>query len=146
MKRLGKYFEIESLNVLSHGGGIQIYDCNYYKLTPKEQLSVSFPEVVDNLILRNCMGMSDLTIEKNVSYAYSIAEATDMVDRNGGIAILVPAWDKGEFMKFLQRGCLLPQKSTFFYPKVPSGLGIYSRKTGGIDLSPRKRLESPDRC
>ena len=146
MENLKRYFDVEMMNLPSQAGEIQIYDGDYYKLTPREAISGSPPELVDNVILRKCLGLSDSELEKEVSYAYNIAEAIEAVDSHGGIAILVPSWDKSEFLNFLKRGCLLPQKSTFFYPKVPSGLGIYSRRNEEIDLSSPRRLESPDRC
>ena len=40
-------------------------------------------------------------------------------------AVLMPDWDKDRFVKIVSSGKKLSQKSTFFYPKPPSGIAIY---------------------
>ncbi len=41
------------------------------------------------------------------------------------IAIIMPPWKKSEFSTLVKQGKILPAKSTYFYPKIPSGIAFY---------------------
>jgi uncharacterized protein (DUF1015 family) len=61
-----------------------------------------------------------------VAYTPSADEAVAAVDRGDGIAaFLVRAPTVAQVAEFAARGETMPQKSTFFYPKLTSGLLFY---------------------
>jgi len=83
--------------------------------------------VLDQLVLRNLLGLSDqfLENERNISFMHDFAEALDAVKSHG--------FDAGFFINHTRieqvcevasAGLMMPHKSTYFYPKVISGLVI----------------------
>jgi Uncharacterized conserved protein len=41
------------------------------------------------------------------------------------IGIVMPPWKKSDFMRIVENERTLPAKSTYFYPKIPSGIAFY---------------------
>ena len=48
--------------------------------------------------------------------------ATRDAKRRKGLAVLIKPFSVGEIRAAVERGGLLPQKSTYFYPKIAAGL------------------------
>jgi uncharacterized protein (DUF1015 family) len=62
-------------------------------------------------------------IRRTVGYTPRAEEAVDRVDRGeAGAALLLRAPTIEQVRTVVERGETLPQKSTYFYPKLPSGL------------------------
>ncbi len=94
-------------------------------LDEKVDFSVA-PDVVNSLIFRKCLKMTDAEIESLVTYTHDADFARSAVDEgSASFSILLPEWDPEEFARKVSGGQLLPQKSTFFYPKVPSGIALF---------------------
>jgi len=83
--------------------------------------------VLDQVVLRGLLGLSDqfLANERNISFMHDFAEALDAVKSHG--------FDAGFFINHTRieqvrevasAGLIMPHKSTYFYPKVISGLVI----------------------
>ncbi|MDA8307341.1 MAG: DUF1015 domain-containing protein [Deltaproteobacteria bacterium] len=83
--------------------------------------------VLDQLLLRDLLGLSDqfLADERNISFMHDFAEAVEAVRSN--------RFDAGFFINHTRieqvrevasAGLTMPHKSTYFYPKVTSGLVI----------------------
>ena len=83
--------------------------------------------VLDQVLLRDLVGLSDqvLANERNISFMHDFAEALDAV-KSG-------RYDAGFFInntrieqvrEVASAGLIMPHKSTYFYPKVISGLVI----------------------
>ncbi len=62
-----------------------------------------------------------LKLEQNIEYTHSIAEAKKIA-ANNKIAFLLRAAPLETVLKISGKGFRLPQKSTYFYPKILSGL------------------------
>ena len=73
----------------------------------------------------------DSSIGKNggksgIFYTYEREVALDKVIQNqDDIAVIMPEWKKTQFMQVVKDGKVLPPKSTYFYPKIPSGIAFY---------------------
>ena len=77
-------------------------------------------------ILKKVCFLDDNSIEKSVLYLHDIEYVKNMVESGkASFAVLMPDWDKDRFVKIVSSGKKLSQKSTFFYPKPPSGIAIY---------------------
>ncbi len=77
-------------------------------------------------ILKKVCFFDDSSIEKSVLYLHDIEYVKSMVESGKApFAVLMPDWDKDRFVKIVSSGKKLSQKSTFFYPKPPSGIAIY---------------------
>jgi len=83
--------------------------------------------VLDQVLLKDLLGLSDdfLANERNISFSHDFAEALDAVKSSG--------FDAGFFINHTRieqvcevanSGLIMPHKSTYFYPKVISGLVI----------------------
>lgn len=134
---LESYFEITDGDASDGSKSIRIYDGAYHTLRPREaafealQENGKFrfdadPSLVNLLLFEKIMGMSIHDIAGKVSYTQSVPFAVEEVDTGrSGFAVLMPEWDKGVFLSMTERGRILPQKSTYFYPKIPSGIALY---------------------
>jgi len=57
-----------------------------------------------------------------ITYTHSDAEAVDLSDAQKAFAFLVRATTLKEIVQLARKGIRMPQKSTYFYPKVLSGM------------------------
>jgi uncharacterized protein (DUF1015 family) len=84
-------------------------------------------QVIDNM-------MGKRSLEDFLLYTRDAAEAVRWVDEGVGVsAFFLDATDLRQVLKLAQEGKTLPQKSTYFYPKPPSGM-VFHR------LDPGRRL------
>lgn len=134
MKKLGEFFEITDVDQFTESKDIMFYDGKYHSLKAKEgkieeigNLDPTLPpDVVNRVIFNECFGFNDEDIEKSVIYSHDMDECRNMVDRgSAALSIFMPDWENEEFYSRVSKGGLLPQKSTFFYPKVPSGVALF---------------------
>jgi uncharacterized protein (DUF1015 family) len=91
--------------------GLVLYRHGRYELIDEHGLD---PEVVDRLA------------PQVVAYTPSAAEAVAAVDRGDGeAAFLLRPMRIDDVWEIARRGDVMPQKSTFFYPKLTSGLLLF---------------------
>lgn len=132
------YFEIDSVSQNEGLSLITMYeDGQYSSLSPKdhafdmigefgEYKLKTDPSLVNTLLFEKIMGMNIEDIASKVGYTHSVPFAVEEVDRGTyGFAILMPQWDKSTFLSMTEKGRIMPQKSTYFYPKIPSGIALY---------------------
>lgn len=80
-------------------------------------------------ILEPALGITPqaVTAEANLTYEREASAALDAVDRGAAeAAFLLNACDVEQVMKIATEGEVMPQKSTDFYPKMLSGITMYS--------------------
>ncbi len=70
------------------------------------------------------------TVFKNLSkeqifYHQEMKEVINFADKYNGFAFILPAVTKDEFIKVVKKSLVFPPKTTYFYPKVISGLFCY---------------------
>lgn len=83
--------------------------------------------VLHKVLLQKEFGYSDeaLLAQEGILYIRQESEAFDMVDRGEATASFIMAYPKIEDIhKVVKNGCRMPQKSTYFYPKLLSGVAI----------------------
>ena len=81
--------------------------------------------VLEAVVLRDALGMSedDIAHFRGVAYANSLAEAREAVERgNADAAFFLRPTPVARVREVAATGESMPPKSTFFYPKVPTGL------------------------
>lgn len=84
-------------------------------------------QVIDNILGKR-------PLEGNVLYTRDAAEGVRWVDEGrGGQAFFLPRPDLHQVLAYARAGKTLPQKSTYFYPKPPSGL-VFHRLDPGAHL------------
>ena len=137
---IGEYFRIEDVGHNHFPGRITVYDGKYHSLVPKDNAfdelgdfgKIKFqadPGLVNQLIFNKIMGMGIEEVARKIYYTQSVPIAVEEVDKGkSGFAILMPEWEKSVFLSMVEKGRIMPQKSTYFYPKIPSGIAIYCKE------------------
>jgi len=88
-----------------------------------KRLTVS---ILDHVILENLLGLERAQEAEALAYSYDQLEAVNMV-RNGEyqMAFLISPVKADVIKMVADIGDRMPRKSTYFYPKLPSGLVFY---------------------
>jgi uncharacterized protein (DUF1015 family) len=139
LKRLGETREQRSIGVYP---AVQARKRAYYVLTLRSgvELAQLLPNdsplqreldvvLLHDGILEPALGITPqaVTSEKNLTYEREATGALDAVDRGAAqIAFLLNACEVEQVMRIATAGEVLPQKSTDFYPKLLSGITMYS--------------------
>jgi uncharacterized protein (DUF1015 family) len=87
------------------------------------------------LILEGTLGMSeeDIRQQKHLKYVRETGEAVRLLQEGANIAFLINPVSIDQLREIAFAGEVMPQKSTDFYPKLLSGLAIYSLQVAGAD-------------
>ena len=80
------------------------------------------------LILEGTLGMSeeDIRAQKHLKYVRETSDAKKLLDEGANVAFLMNPVPIEQMRDVAFAGEVMPQKSTDFYPKLLSGLTIYS--------------------
>jgi uncharacterized protein (DUF1015 family) len=124
----------------------------------KESIALAHPEEADlngldvavltNLIIMKALGVTEADLDNPdcISYVYSIEQATEAVNlRDHRAAFIINPTSLDEILKITEGGRLMPRKSTYFYPKVSSGLvfNLVDPMESLVDLDKADRGEKP---
>lgn len=141
-KRIELKSKVEDAGRSNIAFGLHIKDINvYYVLTLKDKDTMAKVfgtkiadvfkgldvTVLHTLILSNILGITAEAQEKqtNLVYVKKSDEAIDAVDKgNNQIAFILNPTRIGQVKEVALTGQVMPQKSTYFYPKLLSGLTI----------------------
>lgn len=111
-------------------------DKNYYvlKLKKDAQKSIDTPEVLQNLdltvlhelILKKELGYSteELMAQNGIKYEKREDIAFDSVNKNAAACFIMAYPKMEDIIRISEQGYRMPQKSTYFYPKLLSGLVV----------------------
>lgn len=111
---------------------LAVYDGEWHTVSPSSETCsenadacLSPVHTLNSLILESGFGFTDCDFQDRVSYTHSEEEAVRKVDAGlANFAAVIPDWDKNSLMGLILNRGYLPQKSTYFYPKPPSGMFI----------------------
>ena len=81
--------------------------------------------IIETFIFKNVLGITsrDLQMQQNISYVHDSAQGLELVRTKGyQVAFFLNPTKAAEIQSIAGRGETMPQKSTFFYPKLLSGL------------------------
>jgi len=81
--------------------------------------------VLEAVVLRDALGLSedDIARQNGIAYAKTVEEAIRAVEHGSAdAAFLLRATPIDQVREVAQAGVPMPPKSTFFFPKVPTGL------------------------
>ena len=138
LKKLADLFEIEAEKEVfrpSVKGQIGMYLGNrWYKLTMKENLKSSDPvegldvSVLQTYVLDGLLGIKDPKTDKRIDFVGGIrglGELEKRVQNGSAVAFAMYPTDIKELFAVSDAGLLMPPKSTWFEPKLRSGLLIH---------------------
>ncbi|BAB60142.1 TVG1021365 [Thermoplasma volcanium GSS1] len=124
MNVLSKYFEINQVERLDETN-INLFNGRLYSLKIRIPVYDNLIDASNDFILSKSASMNYTDIENEVIYTHDIYELMSLVNSGSySFGIILPRWDKMKLIETLLSGRKLPQKSTYFYPKIPSGLAI----------------------
>jgi len=144
LSSLDQYFTIEktdhncAMDTVGHGQGFALQiGGQYYCLTLRpgvlDSALADVPPVMRalhvticrNLIIRPLIGDKGKLLD-HIAYVVDSGEVSKTVESGGGqMAVYLPPFDMKQFMNAVETGEVLPHKSTYFYPKLVTGLVIY---------------------
>ncbi|MEM0158694.1 MAG: DUF1015 family protein [Thermoplasmataceae archaeon] len=139
INRLRSYFDLVPDKRPTKRAEITFYDGTYMALIPNKsgwelmgKMGLK-PEAVtcvsDLLILKETLGVDTSPSKGQVEFTVHDHMAIDAVDSGAAnFALLMPPWQKDQFISIVNSGTILPQKSTYFYPKIPAGMVLYRMK------------------
>ena len=82
--------------------------------------------ILQVLILERALGITAETLEGRVAYTRDADEARAAVaSGEAHLALLLNPTDLSGLLAVARAGDQMPQKSTYFYPKVPTGLVLH---------------------
>ncbi|MEN6472597.1 MAG: DUF1015 domain-containing protein [Syntrophaceae bacterium] len=97
--------------------------------TPLKRLDVV---ILHACILEPIFGIDAGLSAKRITFTSNAGEALEMVEKDkADIAFLLNPSSVQEIMEIAQAGVRMPQKSTYFYPKIPTGLVFMALEQGG---------------
>jgi uncharacterized protein (DUF1015 family) len=132
-KDLNKYRQ--SFGLLARGKKVLkvciLKDRTFIKKFIKEEASPSKKNlpvtVLDEGVLKGIFGLD--SFEKNISYTRDMDEAVRLVEKGlFSLAFFLGPTSLEDLKKIASRGERMPHKSTYFYPKLLSGLVIYDQE------------------
>jgi uncharacterized protein (DUF1015 family) len=123
-KLLGLYFPAERRCVtLGPRGTAALDDLVRRGLSPvRARLSVT---LLAELVFRDALGLDPEHLEGHVDFAKSVDDAVaDLDSGDYGLAAFLPATPMADVQAMAELGEAMPQKSTYFYPKLLTGLAF----------------------
>ena len=81
--------------------------------------------MLEALLLKGALGLSedDIAAKRGIDYSKSFADARDAVESaRADAAFFMRATPVEQVRQVAEAGESMPPKSTFFYPKIPTGL------------------------
>lgn len=100
----------------------------YEKKDEISQLDVS---ILQDKVLRPVLGIEEPTTDKRLRFAggnTKLRQLQEMADETGGVAFVMFPVEMEDIMKIADEGKLMPPKSTWFEPKLRSGLFVHKLK------------------
>lgn len=100
----------------------------YEKKDEISQLDVS---ILQDKVLRPVLGIEEPTTDKRLRFAggnMKLRQLQEMADETGGVAFVMFPVEMEDIMKIADEGKLMPPKSTWFEPKLRSGLFVHKLK------------------
>ena len=131
LDRAGKYFLINEKPQTNGSEIIKVFLDRYYYLVPRENSVENYPKayfqspihILNNIIFKEIMGIDPEELESRIEFTHDEKYAVDEVRKgNASAAFIMPEWDRDKLFRLVISEGLLPQKSTYFHPKVYSGI------------------------
>lgn len=131
LDRLKKNFNITEGRL--NGDFVMYHDKKFYSLKLKFERTGDILDKTDVKIFEKyvyeyalSLSLEDIKNQKITGYANSEKEVINMVNRHAAEAgFIMRPMSYGELTEIVNSGLIVPQKSTFFYPKIASGLVAY---------------------
>lgn len=130
-QRVKKFFEIKPISKHNKksefytSSALEIYwQGQYYLLIPKFSCLCDSFTLVHNILIKKVLRLNSFQEKEKIRYTHSHQEAVELATKNKGMAFFIKPLRLEEIKRIIRKGETLPQKSTYFYPKLLTGLVI----------------------
>jgi len=133
--KIENLFDVTVERAIVEDDNIRVYSKGvFYRLIPKKYVidqifDGKYPvstEIINKVLFGEALGIPNNEMQTKIGYIYNMTDAINAVDMHEcDFAIIIPPWQKDVFLKMAVDNVIFPQKSTYFYPKIPSGIAIY---------------------
>ena len=81
--------------------------------------------MLNGILFRDTMHFQEQDFRDRIRYTHDVEEAVFQVDEgNADFSVIMPEWDRDKLFSLIESYGVLPQKSTYFYPKISSGIAL----------------------
>ena len=97
----------------------------------KDQIAQLDVSILQDKVLRPVLGIEEPTTDKRLRFAggnMKLRQLQEMADETGGVAFVMFPVEMEDIMRIADEGKLMPPKSTWFEPKLRSGLFVHKLK------------------
>lgn len=97
----------------------------------KDEIARLDVSILQDKVLRPVLGIEEPTTDKRLRFAggnMKLRQLQEMADETGGVAFVMFPVEMEDIMKIADEGKLMPPKSTWFEPKLRSGLFVHKLK------------------
>ena len=109
---------------------LNVYDGHWYSIAPRDGHCLKHPEdclspvhMLNAILLRDILHFQEQDFRDRIKYTHDTHEAVSQVDEgNADFSVILPQWDRRKLLSLIEKEGVLPQKSTYFYPKISSGI------------------------
>jgi uncharacterized protein (DUF1015 family) len=135
LEKARKYFKIDQNPPASGNDFITLFIDSFYYMSPlhdevTENMNQSFLSpihMLNNIIFREILGIDPNTTDSEMEFTHDADYAVEQVKKGGfSAAFIMPEWDREKLFRLVLSEGVLPQKSTYFHPKVYSGIVLRS--------------------
>ena len=117
----------EDIIILSQGEKLAI---DREKADRRELSAISDIHLLEGSLLRDILGLSEEDLDKMIYYTHDLGECKRLVNSGqASMAFIMPPWKKDRLYSLILDIGYLPQKSTYFFPKVCSGIVMNINRT-----------------
>ncbi len=128
LNKLKEYFDIytdgrDSDFVMYHSN--KFYQLKFKLKRDRDIIKKLDVSIFEEYIYKKILNLSenDIKNQKIAGYAHSQQEVIQLVDKKeAAIGFILKSMDYNDLVEIANKGLTVPQKSTFFHPKIPSGL------------------------
>ena len=122
-ERVKRLFEVEVISRPIRTHSLEIYyQGDYYLLKPKSSFSDNPLALLHNILINKVLGIKSSEEKERIRYTHSSQEAIELARKHKGVAFFIESFKLEEIKKIISKGKTLPRKSTYFYPKLLSGM------------------------
>ncbi|WP_393971032.1 DUF1015 family protein [Oxyplasma meridianum] len=130
-----KYFIIDENPPDSGNDFITLFIDRFYYLSPShcefsedmDQSYLSPIHILNNIIFREILRLDPGNINRDMEFTHDADYAVEQVRKGMACAaFIMPVWDREKLFSLVLSEGVLPQKSTYFHPKIYSGIVLRS--------------------
>ena len=130
LKKIAEFFRLKCIepNLYQNGKkdkSLEIYwQGHYYLLTPKFSFYGNSLALLHNIVMKKILDIKPSQEKEKIRYTHSRQEAIELGNNKNGAVFFIEPFRLQEIKEIISKRKVLPRKSTYFYPKLLSGMVV----------------------